>query len=293
MLRCTNYLRQPAVRCGLARGLSSFRATAVLAKPGEHVRHPRSEEKKLAAAAAASSGDYLLPHPIWSKEEVEAVSVTHTPPEGFRDKAAYATVRAMKTCFDVASGFAFGRRDERTWLTRIIFLEAVAGVPGMVAAMTRHLHSLRRLKRDAGWIHTLLEEAENERMHLLVALTLRQPGPLFRYSVVAAQGVFVGAFSLAYLLSPKFCHRFVGYLEETAVQTYSTCLDDIDSGRLPMWSKMAAPELARKYWQLGDDAQMRDVVLAIRADESNHRDVNHTFAQLQPDEPNPFGPGSH
>lgn len=26
----------------------------------------------------------------------------------------------------------------------------------MVAAMTRHLHSLRRLKRDHGWIHTLL-----------------------------------------------------------------------------------------------------------------------------------------
>lgn len=39
---------------------------------------------------------------------------------------------------------------------RICFLETVAGVPGMVAAMTRHLHSLRRLKRDHGWIHTLL-----------------------------------------------------------------------------------------------------------------------------------------
>ena len=39
---------------------------------------------------------------------------------------------------------------------RICFLETVAGVPGMVAAMTRHLHSLRRLKRDFGWIHTLL-----------------------------------------------------------------------------------------------------------------------------------------
>lgn len=39
---------------------------------------------------------------------------------------------------------------------RIIFLETVAGVPGMVAAMTRHLHSLRRMQRDYGWIHTLL-----------------------------------------------------------------------------------------------------------------------------------------
>ena len=39
---------------------------------------------------------------------------------------------------------------------RIIFLETVAGVPGMVAAMTRHLRSLRDMQRDYGWIHTLL-----------------------------------------------------------------------------------------------------------------------------------------
>lgn len=42
---------------------------------------------------------------------------------------------------------------------RICFLETVAAVPGMVAAMTRHLHSLRRLRRDYGWIHTLLGKA--------------------------------------------------------------------------------------------------------------------------------------
>jgi hypothetical protein len=66
---------------------------------------------------------------------------------------------------------------------RILFLETIAGVPGMVAAMLRHLTSLRLMvsqtsfltvkflmiwqRRDSGWIHTLLEEAENERMHLM------------------------------------------------------------------------------------------------------------------------------
>lgn len=69
---------------------------------------------------------------------------------------------------------------------RILFLETIAGVPGMVAAVLRHLRSLRLMvsgisasptlcpplsgvlqRRDAGWIHTLLEEAENERMHLM------------------------------------------------------------------------------------------------------------------------------
>ncbi len=43
-----------------------------------------------------------------------------------------------------------------TCCSRIIFLETVAGVPGMVAAMVRHLHSLRLMRRDHGWIHTLL-----------------------------------------------------------------------------------------------------------------------------------------
>ena len=40
---------------------------------------------------------------------------------------------------------------EQKWLTRFVFLESVAGVPGMVAGMLRHLHSLRRLKKDNGW----------------------------------------------------------------------------------------------------------------------------------------------
>lgn len=40
--------------------------------------------------------------------------------------------------------------------SRIIMLETVAGVPGMIAAMARHFHSLRKLTRDHGWIHTLL-----------------------------------------------------------------------------------------------------------------------------------------
>jgi ubiquinol oxidase len=71
------------------------------------------------------------------------------------------------------------------WLFRFILLESFAGVPGMVAGTLRHLRSLRLLvsvpsvdrrdeappdtpqRKDGGWINTLLEEAENERMHLL------------------------------------------------------------------------------------------------------------------------------
>jgi hypothetical protein len=53
--------------------------------------------------------------------------------------------------------------DPGQWLMRILFLETIAGVPGFTAAMIRHLRSLRIMKRDGGWIHMLLEEAENER----------------------------------------------------------------------------------------------------------------------------------
>ena len=95
------------------------------------------------------------------------------------------------------------------WLRRVMFLETVAGVPGMVGAMHRHLSSLRKMERDYGWIHTLLEEAENERMHLLVALTLRKPGPFFRASVLATQFVFMTFYTVAYAISPKYCHRYL------------------------------------------------------------------------------------
>jgi hypothetical protein len=37
-----------------------------------------------------------------------------------------------------------------------------------------------------------------------------------------------------------------------------------------------------------DAATMRDLILAVRADEANHRDVNHTLADLSPNDSNPF-----
>ena len=70
-------------------------------------------------------------------------------------------------------------------LTQYLLLHL--GVPGMVGGMLRHMKSLRSMRRDNGWIHTLLEEAENERMHLLTFLELRQPGRVFRGMVLIGQ----------------------------------------------------------------------------------------------------------
>src|SRR5690349_8297678 len=88
---------------------------------------------------------------------------------------------------------------ESQWLIRFIFLESIAGVPGMVAGMLRHLHSLRRLKRDNGWIETLLEESYNERMHLLTFMKMCEPGWFMKFMILGAQGVYFNALFLSYL----------------------------------------------------------------------------------------------
>ncbi|XP_041372142.1 alternative oxidase, mitochondrial-like [Gigantopelta aegis] len=257
----------------------------------QHFKKPKESSSSAIITKTPPPGVITLPHPIWEEQQVHEVKITHTPPETIIDKMAYYNVQMLRKVFDIFSGFSFGYRNERKWLNRISFLETVAGVPGMVAAMLRHMKSLRRLQRDFGWIHTLLEEAENERMHLLTVLELKQPSMLFKLSVIASQGVFVTWFSFCYMLSPRFCHRFVGYLEEEAVKTYSKCLEDIENGSLQHWQTQRAPDVALRYWKLKEDATMKDVILAIRADEAHHRVVNHTLASMKPTQFNPYKPG--
>jgi len=234
--------------------------------------------------------NHMITESHWTQEELGEVRETHKEPKDWVEKAAFYSVRALRLNFDVFSGYKIksvtDRMRERDWMRRIIFLETVAGVPGMVAGAIRHFHSLRLMRRDHGWIHSLLAEAENERMHLMIALSLRQPGVLFRAAVLVGQAVFLTFYTAAYAVCPRYCHAFVAYLEEEAVHTYSKLLDDIDSGKLPMFFQMRAPRFARMYYSLPEDAMLRDVFECIRADESAHRDSNHHFASLRADEPN-------
>lgn len=238
--------------------------------------------------------DYNLPHPIWHKEFLETVAITHVPRKKLVDSLAYWTIQAIRFNFDWMSGWMFGKPSTATALNRVCFLETVAGVPGSIGGTLRHLKSLRRMRRDNGWIHTLMEEAENERMHLLTFLQLKNPSVAFRTVVWLTQGIFFNFFFVAYLLNPTFCHRLVGYLEEEAVKTYTHILHEIDApdGSLKEWKTTPAPEIAKTYWKLEDKATMRDVMSVIRADESHHRDVNHAFASMDYHTAvNPFKPG--
>lgn len=149
--------------------------------------------------------------------------------------------------------------------------------------MCRHLRSLRKMERDHGWIHHLLEEAENERMHLFVFLQMKQPGILFRFLIILGQGIVFNNFMILYMISPKTAHRVVGYLEEEAVKTYTHCIENLDKGKIFYWTKLEATALAIDYWNLPQDAKFRDVLLAVRADECVHREVNHHFAGIKKD----------
>jgi ubiquinol oxidase len=156
-----------------------------------------------------------------------------------------------------------------------MMLETVAAVPGMVGGLLLHLRSLRRFEQSGGWIKALLDEAENERMHLMSLLELVKPVWYERFLVVAVQGVFFNFYFLLYLVSPRLAHRVTGYLEEEAIISYTTYLEEIDKGNV---ENVPAPAIAIDYWRLPPDAKLRDMVLALRADEAHHRDVNHYAA---------------
>jgi len=232
---------------------------------------------------------------------MSAIKIAHRQCKDWSDWVALAAVRMLRTSYDLATGYRhpkklpngeekpvmFKMTPER-WLARFIFLESVAGVFGMVGGAIRHLHSLRRLRRDNGWIESLLEEAYNERMHLLTFLKLRTPGLFMRLAILGAQGVVYNGFFLAYLISPRTCHRFVGYLEEEAVITYTRAIEDLEAGKLKEWETLPAPEIAKSYWKMGDNATMRDLLYYVRADEAKHREVNHTLANLHQSDFNPY-----
>jgi len=176
-------------------------------------------------------------------------------------------------------------------LNRTIYLETVAAVPGMVAAIIRHFRSLRQMKTDGGYMQLFLEEANNERMHLLTFVRMKDPHVFLRAAVVVGQVGFGSLFMLAYSISPAFCHRFVGYVEEEAVSTYTKIIKAIEAApegsELAEWRTQKAPKIARAYWKLGPGTVL-DLMYAVRADEAEHRDVNHLMSGVKEGQINPL-----
>ena len=199
-----------------------------------------------------------------------SAAARHVAPVGLRDRFALAVVQLLKFIADCLFARRYGHR--------AVVLETVAAVPGMVGGTLQHLRALRRMKSDRGRIRVLLNEAENERMHLMTFIEIAKPTRFERGLVVLAQGVFYNLYFLLYLASPYTAHRLVAYLEEAAVHSYTEYLASVDSGAC---RNVAAPAIAINYWKLAPTARLREVILAVRADEAHHRDVNHRLAERQ------------
>ena len=193
----------------------------------------------------------------------------HLEPKNFSDKVALLFTKFLRLLADTFFKKRYGHR--------AVVLETIAAVPGMVAGMLVHLKSLRKIEDDRGWIKILLDEAENERMHLMTFIHIAKPTAIERFIIMIAQFIFIITYGIIYLVSQRTAHRIVGYFEEEAVISYSEYLNELESGAIP---DQPAPEIAINYWNLPLHATLKDVVKVIRDDEAGHRDVNHSFADI-------------
>ncbi|QKM62454.1 oxidase [Polynucleobacter antarcticus] len=188
--------------------------------------------------------------------------------DGISDRIAYCITRSLRFLADTFFSKRYGHR--------AVVLETVAAVPGMVSGMWIHLKSLRETKTGYGpKIRTLLGEAENERMHLMTFIDIAQPTKLERSLILFAQFLFWHFYFVLFVFAPRTAHRMIGYFEEEAVISYTQYLEQVDAH--PELN-IAAPKIAIDYWKLPADARLRDVIIAVRADEQGHSEVNHAYA---------------
>ncbi|KAJ6703830.1 UBIQUINOL OXIDASE 3 MITOCHONDRIAL [Salix viminalis] len=159
----------------------------------------------------------------------------HHKPETTMDKFAYWTVQVLKY-----PTYLFFQ--ERRHMCHAVLLETVAAVPGMVGGMLLHCKSLRRFEQSGGWIKALLEEAENERMHLMTFIEIAKP---------------------------KWYERALVFANSSRTWT------------MEVLRTRPAPAIAIDYWRLPPNSTLRDVVFVIRADEAHHRDLNHYASDIQ------------
>src|SRR3569832_558656 len=123
----------------------------------------------------------------------------HHQPKGVADRVAFGFVKLLRFFADTFFAKRYGHR--------AVVLETVAAVPGLVGATLNHLKCLRRMCDDRGWIKTLMDEAENARMHLMTFIEVAKPTLFERFVILGVQWVFYLAFFALYLISSKTAHR--------------------------------------------------------------------------------------
>jgi len=185
-----------------------------------------------------------------------------------KDKFAYSMTKFFRFFADTFFSKRYGHR--------AVVLETIAGVPGMIGGMLTHLRSLRKMERGNGaMIQELLDEAVNERKHLMFFIEIAQPNRFERMLITVAQLTFWHFYLIMYLISPSTSHKMIAYFEEEAVRSYTEYLDLIESGEI---ENVPAPQLAIDYYGMPQDAKLWNMVQHVRADEQRHSEANHRMA---------------
>ena len=180
--------------------------------------------------------------------------------------------KAMTAFFRFIADTFFAKR----YGHRAVVLETIAGVPGIVAGVWLHMKSLRKMQPGMGpKIREMLEEAENERMHLMIFIDIAKPNAFERWLVLFAQGIFLVFYFFLFVFFPKTAHRMIHYFEREAVISYTHYLKMVDDGEI---ENIPATKLAKQYYNLKDDATLRDIIIKIRADEEKHAEVNYRYS---------------
>ncbi|XP_066912844.1 uncharacterized protein [Clytia hemisphaerica] len=254
----------------------------------------RLVKQPLETNAKSDHHAYTLRNRVWTEQELIEKYKTcknHVEPSKTSDYVMYGTLRFAYNAFNAVTFFDKDDPTPESMRTRLILLESIAGVPPFIMAGYRHFRSLRNLSYDGGRIYTHLEEAENERMHLVTCMQIFEAGALMKGSVFLAQMVATPICWFLCLLKPQWLNRGVGYLEELACETYSLVLTHCHNPEKKLykaWHDKPAPPVSIDYWMLPKDSTWPDVLRYIYADETHHRDINHTFADLSVTDSNPL-----
>lgn len=116
---------------------------------------------KIQKREVAGEGSMVLANPIYDERYLEKITPRHREPTKFSQRIGLFAVQLLRSGFDRATGYGPNMNVDK-YLVRFIFLESVAAVPGMVGGALRHLRSLRLMRPDNGWIHSMLQVRDDK-----------------------------------------------------------------------------------------------------------------------------------
>ncbi|KAL4418971.1 hypothetical protein ABPG77_000884 [Micractinium sp. CCAP 211/92] len=226
---------------------------------------------------------YIAPHPSLRRDSLDVVGFLqqreeytdaylaslkpiHQPPRKWFELLAWWWLLAVRSVVALLTGTAGRfRGGERQLARRAQMFNCDGQGTALSGVLVGHARSVLLNRPDNGWLHTLTMEVDCMRCQHAAWTELETPSLGWR--------LFDIALSLNLLSQPAPC----------CVCRLSAALTMLDEpGRLPRWERRAAPAAARAYYGLGPDANVKDMLLRMRADEVCIRDINWRLAGLAP-----------